>query len=81
MAWAGCCPGRAFISVRFLTQPVIPEENFPPVIAAMSGAPPVTQENTHVIKKKKKKTVINILKTEPEDGLKNMFFSDTTLNK
>lgn len=43
MAWAGCCPGRAFISVRFLTQPVIPDTNFPPVIVAMSGAPPVTR--------------------------------------
>lgn len=48
MAWAGCCPGRAFISVRFLTQPFIPDENFPPVMAVIPGAPPVARNHTHI---------------------------------
>lgn len=48
-AWARCCrsrgcggraPGRAECSTRFLIQPVMPEENLPPVNAATSGAPP-----------------------------------------
>lgn len=42
----GCSPGWALSRDRFFTQPVMPEENFPPVRAAMSGAPPVTM-NTH----------------------------------
>lgn len=49
-AWALCCrssgcgggvPGRAQYSTRFLRQPVIPEENLPPVSKATLGAPPV----------------------------------------
>lgn len=48
-AWARCCrssgcgggaPGRAECSTRFLIQPVMPEENRPPVSAVTSGAPP-----------------------------------------
>lgn len=33
-------PGRAECSTRFLIQPVMPEENLPPVSTAASGAPP-----------------------------------------
>ena len=33
-------PGRAECSTRFLIQPVMPEENLPPVSAATLGAPP-----------------------------------------
>lgn len=49
-AWALCCrssgcgggaPGRAQCSTRFLIQPVMPEENLPPVSAATLGAPPM----------------------------------------
>ena len=48
-AWARCCmstgcgggpPGRAECSTRFLMQPVMPEENLPPVSTATLGAPP-----------------------------------------
>lgn len=49
-AWALCCrssgcgggaPGRAECSTRFLRQPVMPEENLPPVSMATLGAPPM----------------------------------------
>lgn len=52
-AWARCCrssgcaggvPGRAECSTRFLIQPVMPEENLPPVSVATLGAPPVGME-------------------------------------
>ena len=51
--WARCCrstgcggglPGRAECSTRFLMQPVMPEENLPPVSTATSGAPPAGGE-------------------------------------
>lgn len=62
MACAGSCPGRPFISVRFLTQPVMPIENFPPVILAMSGAPPVAAGGRRVERRKHSKKVINFFK-------------------
>lgn len=39
--WGGGAPGRAQCSTRFLMQPVMPEENLPPVSLATSGAPPM----------------------------------------
>ncbi len=81
---AGCSPGRVFIRERFFTQPVIPDEYFPPVNAFMSGAPPRVQIQTLLCQNKM--IIIFFYKKKPflcvgASKLRACFYVDGCVNK